>query len=201
MIAKHSLHWVLVPLILGVIQFFTPFWPLGVLFLVGALFSLLFFRDPERTVGEGIVSPADGRISNIELVEDMTRISILMGLHDVHVNRAPVKGKVISIEHIPGKHVPAFNKDSEANERVITTLETEIGEIKIIQIAGAFARRIEPYIDEGDTLTKGQRMGMIRFGSRVDLFLPHDNVKIMVETGLRVKAAATTLAQEVSDED
>lgn len=193
MLAKDSSSWVIIPLILFIISIFF-FIPIALIFLLIAIFFVMFFRDPERRVGEGIVSPADGKVSSIEEKSGMMRISIIMGLRNVHVNRAPMDGKVKSIEHHKGKHTPAFNKDSEMNERVEITLKTNVGQVKLVQIAGAFARRIKTYIRKGDKISKGQRIGMIRFGSRVDLFLPKKRVRVLTRVGVAVKAGESCLA-------
>jgi phosphatidylserine decarboxylase len=193
MLARNSVHWIILPLVLSLLSFLVSVL-LSVFFILIFLLFLIFFRDPERNIGEGIVSPADGNLSNIEDEQDNLRISILMGITDVHVNRAPLDGKVKSMKHITGKHVLAMSKDSEANERLITILDTDIGSVKIAQIAGAFARRIESYIMEGDILSKGQKIGMIRFGSRVDLYLPKKRVRMVAELGSSVKAGSSNLA-------
>lgn len=164
---------------------------LSFFFLLLTLFFLIFFRDPERKIAEGIVSPADGKIIKIQEEKEI-KISIFMNLHDVHVNRIPISGKVISMIYIKGSHLPAFNKNSERNERMITTLQTEIGEVKITQIAGIFARRIKPYIKEGQVINKGERMGIIMFGSRVILQMPN-KVKIKIKEGDRVLAGSTSI--------
>ncbi len=199
MLAKGSVHWIVLSLILGIFSFFL-YVPLAVLYLLITIFFMIFFRDPERTPSEGIVACADGKITKVEETEDCLKIITVMNLQNVHVNRAPISGIVKNMEHQNGKHVPAFSKDSEANERVITTLDTHIGEVKIVQIAGAFARRIVPYIKIGDELSKGQRIGIIRFGSRVDLYLPINKVKIDVNIGSKVKAAESTIAKENTNE-
>ncbi len=201
MFAKGSILLILVPIILALIFIVVLVIPLLVLLLVITLFFIIFFRDPERKAGEGIVSPADGYISEIHEGTDNIRISIVMGIQNVHVNRAPLEGKVLRIEHKPGGHRPAFKKDSGANERLITEIETNHGTIGVIQIAGAFARRIVTYIKEGDIVSKGQRIGMIRFGSRVDLILPNKQVKVNAAVGSKVKAAASSLAQVSENED
>jgi phosphatidylserine decarboxylase len=119
-----------------------------------------------------------------------------MNIYNVHVNRIPLDGTVKDIVHIHGIHLPAFKKESEKNERVITTIETKIGTIKIIQIAGTIARRIVPYIKKGDKLKKGEKIGIIRFGSRVDIFLPTNKIKkINIKVGDIVKAGETTIAE------
>ncbi|MBA3043734.1 phosphatidylserine decarboxylase family protein, partial [archaeon] len=120
------------------------------------------------------------------------KVSTFMNLHNVHVNRAPLDGKIISVEHVFGRHMPAYKKESELNEKVVIKMDTEIGTIRIVQIAGVFARRIVPYIRENDVVKKGQRVGIIRFGSRVDLYLP-SHVEIMVKKGENVLAGKTSI--------
>jgi phosphatidylserine decarboxylase len=196
MLAKGSQSWILLSLILAILSIFL-FIPLAVFYFIVTVFFMIFFRDPERTSKEGIVACADGKITKIENADDHVKIVTVMNLHNVHVNRAPYDGKVVDMEHHNGKHIPAFSKDSDRNERFKTTLNTPIGEIQIIQIAGAFARRIEPYIHEGENIKKGQRIGMIRFGSRVDLYLPKNRVKITASEGDSVRAAESQIAQEI----
>jgi phosphatidylserine decarboxylase len=157
---------------------------------------LIFFRDPKRSVGEGVVSPADGKVITVERRKgNWYFISIFMNIHNVHVNRAPWEGRVISQEHIPGGFVPAFNKDSDSNERVVTRIGTDNGTWEMVQIAGAVARRIISYVKPGQILEKGDRFGMIRFGSRVDLHfkLPRGYF-ISVREGDRVRAGSSNLA-------
>jgi phosphatidylserine decarboxylase len=108
---------------------------------------------------------------------------------DVHVNRIPYSGKILKIDHFLGKHVSAIKEKNE-NEHMITSLQTDIGIIKIIQIAGAFARRIVPYIKENDSVRKGDKIGIVRFGSKVEILLP-DTVSICVEKGDKIKAGHT----------
>jgi phosphatidylserine decarboxylase len=146
-----------------------------------------FCRDPTLPLEEGIVSPADGRISGIDRSGDRVVIKVFMNIWHIHVNRSPVGGKVQSVVHTPGGHRPAFSKDAGTNERVIIDLETEIGKVKVVQIAGSFARRIVPYVGKGHTLEPGERIGIIRFGSRVDTHLPEGKVDILVKAGDRVR--------------
>lgn len=200
MLAKGSQSWILLSLVLAILSIFL-FIPLAVFYFLVTFFFIIFFRDPERIPKDGIVACADGKITKIEKVDDQVKIVTVMNLHNVHVNRAPYDGVVTNIEHHNGKHIPAFSKDSDRNERVKTTLTTHIGEIKIIQIAGAFARRIEPYVHEGDNIKKGQRIGMIRFGSRVDLYLPENKVKITASEGDLVRAAESQIAKEIQYEN
>ncbi|MCI0384420.1 phosphatidylserine decarboxylase [Streptomyces sp. CNQ085] len=155
---------------------------------------LWFFRDPEREIAQGrVISPADGVVQSIMPWKDgRTRVAIFMSPLNVHVNRAPLAGTVTSVEHVPGGFVPAFNKESENNERVVWHFDTELGDIEMVQIAGAVARRIVPYIEQGAKVEQGERIGLIRFGSRVDLYLP-EGVEVAVEVGQPTTAGVTRL--------
>ncbi|MCK4718441.1 MAG: phosphatidylserine decarboxylase [Thermoplasmata archaeon] len=170
-----------------------PFIILTVLLWTLASLSVIFFRDPERAVGEGIVSPADGKVCRVSSGPGGTIISIFMNIHNVHVNRAPMDGVITHTRHSPGGHVPAFTKDSERNERYRTVIRGSIGDVEVIQIAGTLARRIVPFVSEGEEVKKGQRIGMIRFGSRVDIILPPEVVSAVKE-GSRVLAGTSSIA-------
>ncbi|MFI7499993.1 phosphatidylserine decarboxylase [Streptomyces sp. NPDC049687] len=158
---------------------------------------LWFFRDPEREIAAGrVISPADGVVQSIMPWKDgRTRVAIFMSPLNVHVNRAPLAGTVTSVEHIPGGFVPAFNKESENNERVVWHFDTELGDIEMIQIAGAVARRIVPYVPEGTKVEQGERVGLIRFGSRVDIYLP-EGVEVAVEVGQKTVAGVTRIDRD-----
>ncbi|MBB4942284.1 phosphatidylserine decarboxylase [Streptosporangium album] len=155
---------------------------------------LWFFRDPERTPGPArILSPADGVVQSIDPWPDgRTRVAIFMSPLDVHVNRAPLAATVTSVEHVAGGFVPAFNKDSDKNERVVWHLDTALGDIELVQIAGAVARRIMPYVTAGAKVARAERIGLIRFGSRVDLYLP-EGITPAVSVGQRTVAGVTGL--------
>ncbi|NLU72808.1 phosphatidylserine decarboxylase [Streptomyces sp. HNM0575] len=158
---------------------------------------LWFFRDPEREIAQGrVIAPADGVVQSIMPWHDgRTRVAIFMSPLNVHVNRAPLAGTVASVEHIPGGYVPAFNKESEYNERVVWHFDTEIGDVEMIQIAGAVARRIVPYVPQGCKVEQGDRVGLIRFGSRVDIYLP-EGVEAGVEVGQATTAGVTRLDRD-----
>jgi phosphatidylserine decarboxylase len=158
---------------------------------------LWFFRDPEREIADGrVISPADGVVQSVMPWKDgRTRVAIFMSPLNVHVNRAPLAGTVASVEHIPGGYVPAFNKESENNERVVWHFDTELGDIEVIQIAGAVARRIVPYVPRGCKVEQGDRIGLIRFGSRVDIYLP-EGVEPAVEVGQSTTAGVTRLDRD-----
>ncbi|MBD3931289.1 phosphatidylserine decarboxylase [Streptomyces chumphonensis] len=158
---------------------------------------LWFFRDPEREVARGrVISPADGVVQSVMPWKDgRTRVAIFMSPLNVHVNRAPLAGTVTSVEHVPGGFVPAFNKESEHNERVVWHFDTELGDIEMVQIAGTVARRIVPYLPEGTKVEQGERIGLIRFGSRVDVYLP-EGVEAGVEVGQKTTAGVTRLDRD-----
>jgi len=157
---------------------------------------LVFFRDPKRAIGKAIVSPADGKIRDIKLEKDQVFISIFMGITNVHVNRMPIDGIITDMKHFPGKHMRAYKKESEFNERVTIDIESPIGNIRLVQIAGLIARRIYPYIKKGDKLKKGDKIGIIRLGSRVDVYLPANKIKkVNVKIKDTVYAGVTTIVE------
>jgi phosphatidylserine decarboxylase len=191
-----------------VLFFWMGLQPIGWIGVVLTLWCAYFFRDPERVtpLTEGLViSPADGRVSAIETVipppeldlprEQMTRISIFMNVFDVHVNRSPMPARIIKLVYVPGLFLNAeLDKASEDNERQALTLELQSGtKIGVVQIAGLIARRIVKFVGEGDSLTAGQRFGLIRFGSRVDVYLPK-SVAPLACLGQRAVAGETVLA-------
>ncbi len=163
--------------------------------VVGAL-TAAFFRDPERTPrSPGLLAAADGRVIAVDRRKDgRWRIATYLSLRDVHVNRAPADGVVRSVEYRPGGHIPAFDKDSERNERLRWTVDTAQGELEIVQIAGALARRIVPYRTVDERIRRGERIGLIRFGSRVDVVLPPGSAPA-VAVGDRLRAGESRLAR------
>ncbi|MEF9475173.1 MAG: phosphatidylserine decarboxylase family protein [Candidatus Mariimomonas ferrooxydans] len=172
--------------------------------LVLFLYMLLFFRDPDRIIPEDrdtFVSPADGKIilikDTIEEVytgEKVKQISIFMSIFDVHVNRSPCDGRVDKIKHTPGGFRAAYTNEAElSNENIAMLLNTGYGKILVRQVAGLIARRAVCRVSPGDSLKKGQRYGIIKFGSRVDIYLP-ENVRVKVVLGQKVKAGETVLA-------
>jgi len=188
------------------------FWlwaPLGWLATLATIWCAYFFRDPARVtpVREGIiVAPADGRVSQVanavppkelELGDKpLPRVSIFMSVFDCHINRSPVSGRVDRIVYRPGKFVSAdLDKASEDNERnaFVITMTTTNRRIAVIQIAGLVARRIVPFAREGEAVAAGQRIGMIRFGSRVDVYLP-EGTRALVSDGQTAIAGETVIA-------
>jgi phosphatidylserine decarboxylase len=199
-IAKGCWSWVAPPLLLSVLLlafswFSLWFVSLFIPVFCVLVFFLIFFRDPERTTGEGIIAPADGKIRDINQENGQYFISTFMEVNNVHVNRMPIDGRISKMTHFPGYHLRAWKKESDLNERVIITIETAIGKVTVVQLAGLIARRVYPYIKEGDILKKGDRIGIIRLGSRVDVYLPSEKIKsIPVKIGDPVKAGQDTIA-------
>ena len=166
------------------------------------LFSLNFFRDPDRKIPDGdsnIVSPADGKITAIttlndpEVGENSKLISIFLNVFDVHTNRVPISGVVISSSRKDGQFVSAFRHDAaDVNEQTTILLDTSIGVVKVKQIAGLIARRILCYAKSGEKMNIGDRLGFIMFGSRTDIILP-SSIDVLVEIGQRVVGAETII--------
>lgn len=180
-----------------------PLWVAGWTVAALALAVAFFFRDPVRTGERGealYVAPADGRILAVEQVMEeeymggaATKISIFLGLLDVHVQRSPVAGVVDRVEHRPGRFAAAWSEEAES-ENESTLIGINAGEERVLvrQVAGLVARRIVTYVEEGELVDQGQRIGLIRFGSRVETYLPVDAV-IDVEAGQTVRAGVTVL--------
>lgn len=193
-VAPRTVRLAAVPVVIGLgLIGLSSGWGLLALLLAG--FVVWFHRDPDRIPPtSGYLSPADGTVSVVREEDGRIRVGVFMGVTDVHVNRAPVSGDVSSLEHVDGAHRPAFSKESEHNERVFLTID----EVDVILIAGAFARRIHPYVESGDTIERGERIGHVSFGSRADVLLPErvDRDDLRVETGDTVRAGETILARD-----
>jgi phosphatidylserine decarboxylase len=208
-LAQGAVSWLLIGLICTMFFFIISLFTGGLVrYLVFILFLLslfidgfffVFFRDPQRTIGGGVVAVADGVIRDVSEVSDedvgaSVCVSTFMNIHHVHVNRMPLDGMIQRMNHIPGAHIPAFQKESLRNERMISLIDTEYGPIKIIQIAGTLARRIVNYHSPGKQLKKGQRYGIIRLGSRVDLLIPKNHIKkILIQKGDHVRAGESQI--------
>jgi phosphatidylserine decarboxylase len=182
-----------------------PLWILAFLLTIITLWVAYFFRDPERTGARGeqvVIAPADGKVLLIQQVDEPTfmggkanRISIFMNVFNVHVNRYPVSGTVKYLQYNPGKFLnAAAEKSSLENEQMSVGIETPRGRILTRQIAGLIARRIVTYSKQDEKVEQGQRMGLIRFGSRVDVFVPLD-ARILVKVGDITVAGQTVLAE------
>jgi phosphatidylserine decarboxylase len=160
------------------------------------LFFVVFFRDPERTVGEGIVAPADGRIRELMVENGRLRISTFMNVTDVHVNRLPLDASVAGIDDSGAGYRPAYTAEANHNVQRLYRLATALGSVEVVQMTGLLARRLVSLIAVGDRRPKGSRFGMILLGSRVDLSLPADRVDAVARVGDRVRAGVTTVARE-----
>jgi phosphatidylserine decarboxylase len=193
------------PFFLGLVAVAALAWWIGWLPVsLGALFAALlvlaFFRDPERRVGADpsvVLAPADGRVVQVT-AGDHARgpvISIFLSIFNVHINRVPVSGRVIAVERIPGRYRAAFKGEaSDVNARVAARVETSAGPVEFIQIAGLVARRIVCRLKAGDEVVAGERYGLIKFGSRMDVKLP-PSATVLVEVGMRTRAGITPLAR------
>lgn len=205
-VAREGLPFIFIGLIITVFLFFLGVLSLGVLFGLITLFTIWFFRDPERGSNAGehaVLSPADGTVIDIAHLEGgnnhgidgpALKISIFMSVFNVHVNRIPVRGRISGVRYNPGRFFSAnLDKASEQNENNRVTLDTWNGHrIIFVQIAGLIARRIACWVKENDPVNAGQRFGLIRFGSRVDIYLPAGS-RINTRLKERVKAGQTVI--------
>ena len=199
-IAKESFSVSFPTIVIASLLFALDFRILGTILFAIFLFELYFFRDPDRVLpdlqGGAILSPADGKIIKVE----GTKISIFMSLFDVHVNRSPVGGKIEEIIYRKGGFSPAFLDDAQReNERNTIVVQTGHGAVAFTQIAGIIARRIVCRVRLGDCVKAGDRIGMIRFGSRVDLEMPND-VTMNISIGAQVKSGTSVIAMARSAE-
>lgn len=204
-IAREGLAFVVAPVLVSVLTWWWNHPWISFFFLLASVAVALFFRNPERNPPRqnGIaVSPADGRV--VEIVRDarsdhlssypLTRISIFMSLFNVHVNRWPISGTVEKILYSPGRFLDAREPEaSTANEQNAIVVKGENAVIEVVQVAGKIARRIACWVSEGDEVMQGQRFGLIRFGSRLDVYLPQD-CTVAVDIGAGVRAGETIIA-------
>lgn len=209
-IAKEGWPFIAIALALAIAVSFASWW-MAIPFWLLAIFVLQFFRDPARMAPSGehlVLSPADGRIVVVEQVEDpyaqrqALKISVFMNVFNVHSNRSPVDGEVVSINYFQGKFLnAALDKASLENERNAIVVRTEDGQlVTFVQVAGLVAKRILNYAKVGQRLAHGERYGLIRFGSRVDVYLPLEAQPLVV-IGDKVSATSTALAKLVSNEN
>jgi len=189
------------PLLFGALACALQWWIAGGIALFVAGFVFYFFRDPERVIPVtpgAIVSPADGRVVVVQ-DEDHAgqpgqRISIFLAIWNVHVNRAPANGTITDLQYRPGKFMAAMlERASLENEQNVFALQTDAGSMVFKQIAGLIARRVVAWKKAGETVARGERIGLVRFGSRVDLWLPKE-AQVMVQVGDNVKGGSSTLA-------
>jgi phosphatidylserine decarboxylase len=198
---KEGYYFGLPPLALGAAALFLR-WDIvsGILFCLAA-FVFTFFRDPERVIPDvpgAIVAPADGRIVVVADEHNARRpgkrISIFLAIWNVHVNRSPAAGTITNLQYCPGKFSAAMRESASAgNEQNVITLATDSGEITFKQIAGFIARRVVCWKKAGDRVARGERIGLVRFGSRADLWLPRDS-ELLVTVGDHVKGGSSVVA-------
>jgi phosphatidylserine decarboxylase len=199
---KDAYRFAVPPIVVGVVFLFVGWrWPAGILIFLG-LFVFYFFRDPQRTIPSGpgiIVSPADGHV--LEIVEELLdgypgcRITIFLAIWDVHVQRAPVAGRIADVVYRPGRFYAAMlAAASRENEQNIIYIHSPQGTVVFKQIAGAIARRVICWKEEGSEVALGERVGLIRFGSRVDIWLP-PQTEVLVRRGQKVKGGESILAK------
>ncbi len=169
--------------------------PAAVVFAAITAFLLIFFRDPERAVGDGVVSAADGRVRAVELADGRWTVSVFLGVTNVHVNRFPLDATVVEVGDAGAGHRPAYRDDAGKNSRRAYQLSTEIGPVEVVQITGIAARRLVSFVRTGAAGKKGDRFGMIVLGSRVDVHLPAARVAPTVRVGERVWGGRTTIAR------
>jgi phosphatidylserine decarboxylase len=207
-LAKEGLLFVVPAIVLSLLFLVFHLHLASLIFFFLFLFFCYFFRNPKRvdqSAAGNLIAPADGKVMGIEEINEdeflkspATRVSTFMGLADVHVNRAPCDSVVSRITHRSGRYGLAFKKGiDKQNERNYILLEKGDELLLVVQIAGFLARRIHCWVRKGDALKKGDRLGMIAFGSRVDIYIP-SGYEIMVELGDKVKAGVTPLARKAS---
>ena len=198
---KEGLPFILVPFVIAVVLAFFGWWLVAGVFVFVTAFMLYFFRDPERIVPTEpglIVSAADGRVTRIDEAEDHKTVSVFLSPLDVHINRSPITGCILKIDYIKGQKKPATSDEASLiNERNSLVIEGTDVTVTCTQIAGILARRIVCWPREGDILERGQRFGLIKFGSRTDLRFPID-YHVVVQIGDRVKGGETVIAKRTN---
>ncbi len=194
----------LIILFLLVVFFYFIYKPLFILSLILLIFTFYFFRDPERVVPIGddiLVSPADGLITNITETKEgkktYIKVSIFLSIFNVHIQRLPITGEVTKVDYIEGKFINAtLDKASDENERLKITIKNGNNLIYVTQIAGLIARRIVNYVKPNENINQGERYGIIKFGSRVDIEFPN-NFKLLVSEGQQCIGGETIIAQDI----
>jgi len=204
-IAKEGLLFIAPPLALAVIFLVVGWGPLGVVFLLLAAAFVFFFRDPIRKIPEDerlVLSPADGRVLKVEVLPShpdlpgpVTRVCIFLSLFDVHLTRAPLTGTVRRVDDHPGKFFPAYRDEAgKQNESKSLLIQGEKLAVSLKQIVGVAARRIKCFVRADDRILRGQKIGLMYFGSRVEICLP-PGTKIKTDVGQKVKAGESVIAE------
>ncbi|HEX4998216.1 MAG TPA: phosphatidylserine decarboxylase [Terriglobia bacterium] len=196
MIVKDAFRFIVPLMISALAAFYIGLYPAGVSLVLLSAFVAFFFRNPRRKIPADprtIVSPADGRVVRVQREGDVTRLSIFLSLFDVHVNRSPIAGEIEAVDYRRGKFRAAFN-DAASVENEQNAITVNDGRIRVvfIQIAGVVARRIVCWKKPGDTVERGELIGLIRFGSRVDVLFP-PGTAVIVGRGARVRGGSTPI--------
>ena len=199
---KEGYYFGVPPLVLGGAGYLLHWYAVAAVLVFLGLFIFSFFRDPERVIPSepgAVVSPGDGRVVVVTQEENAgrpgKRVSIFLAVWNVHVNRSPAAGTITKMEYRPGKFLAAMReRASVENEQNVFTLSTDAGELVFRQIAGLIARRVVSWKKAGEKVARGERIGLVRFGSRVDLWVPED-AEILVREGENVKGGSSVLAR------
>jgi phosphatidylserine decarboxylase len=203
-LAPEGYPFVIVPALAGLLAWLFGYAPVAIVLWLLGVFSLAFFRDPARSsdaAADAVLAPADGKVLKLVAAPPEfaaiglpQQLSIFMSPANVHVNRAPISGTVTRSAYKPGSKFPAYrDKASELNEHSVVVIEGASGKVGYKQIAGAVARRVVCDLAEGESVVRGQRVGLIKFGSRVDVFLPAE-AQVAVAAGDRTRAGETVVA-------
>jgi phosphatidylserine decarboxylase len=197
-IAKEGYPFIIILAVGSIVLFVFHLTAFAIVLLILCAFVAFFFRDPERSFalsGSQVVSPADGKVISVRKENDLEVLSIFLSIFDVHINRAPVSGEITRIEYKKGKFLAAFDeRASNENEQNSITIDHEGHSVRFVQIAGLIARRIICWKKEGEKIAAGERIGLIKFGSRVDVFLPSGSM-INVKVGQKVRAGETIIGE------
>ncbi|MER3430202.1 MAG: phosphatidylserine decarboxylase family protein [Blastocatellia bacterium] len=196
--AKEGIPFVLLSMLAAMLLGYFNIWSAAAIFALLAGFMIYFFRDPHREIPMEpgvIVAAADGRVTRIDETPAGKLVSVFMSPFDVHINRSPIAGEIVSVEYVKGRKLPATSVDaSYLNERNTITIRGENTEIKVTQIAGIVARRVVCWYGQGAILGRGQKFGLIKFSSRTDVALP-PNAALLIRVGDHVKGGETIIAR------
>jgi phosphatidylserine decarboxylase len=202
-IARDGLWYIAIPALLAAILLVLSYWVVAIAFVIVLAFMIWFFRDPHRvppSEPDVVVAPADGRVTRVTRLapddkDSPTLISIFLSPLDVHINRSPISGRVTDVSYTRGKFLMATNEQASlVNEQNALTIEGDKTSVVCKQIAGILARRIVCWKHKHDQVTRGERIGLIKFSSRTDVVLPA-NVKVMVSEGMRVRGGTTIIGR------
>ena len=210
-VAREGWIFIIISLAVSAVLAYFNFYITALIFAVITLFCIFFFRNPGRVIPKGdemVVSPADGKAMDVTTVNEelflkgeAKRIRIFLSLFNVHINRAPVSGKVSFVKQVTGQYLPAYKDEASfKNQRNYIGLETEFGKVMVVQITGLVARRLVCWVESGNVLQRGERFGLIRFGSCTEIYLPVET-EVLVKTGDIVKGGESVIAKFISNFD